>query len=38
MRAAIQNININEIWDGQVTAKDGLTRVRAQVEQAIAPK
>jgi multiple sugar transport system substrate-binding protein len=30
--------NINEIWDGKVTAKDGLTRVRAQVEEAIAPK
>jgi hypothetical protein len=26
--------NLNEIWDG----KDGLTRVRAQVEAAIAPK
>jgi multiple sugar transport system substrate-binding protein len=30
--------NLNEIWDGKVTAKDGLTRVRAQVEAAIAPK
>src|SRR6266542_1678746 len=30
--------NINEIWDAKVTAKDGLTRVRAQVEAAIAPK
>ncbi|MBI3972091.1 MAG: extracellular solute-binding protein [Chloroflexi bacterium] len=30
--------NINEIWDGKVTAKEGLQRVRAQVEEAIAPK
>lgn len=30
--------NLEEIWDGVVTAKDGLTRVRAQVEEAIAPK
>jgi multiple sugar transport system substrate-binding protein len=30
--------NLNEIWDGMVTAKDGLTRVKAQVEAAIAPK
>jgi multiple sugar transport system substrate-binding protein len=30
--------NLNEIWDGKVTAKDGLTRVRAQVEEVIAPK
>ncbi len=30
--------NLNEIWDGVVTAKDGLTRVRAQVEAVIAPK
>lgn len=30
--------NLNEIWDGVVTAKDGLTRVRPAVEAAIAPK
>ncbi len=30
--------NLEEIWDGLVTAKDGLTRVRAQVEEAIGPK
>jgi multiple sugar transport system substrate-binding protein len=30
--------NLNEIWDGKVTARDGLTRVRAAVEAAIAPK
>jgi hypothetical protein len=30
--------NLNEIWDGTVTARDGLTRVRDAVEQAIAPK
>jgi multiple sugar transport system substrate-binding protein len=30
--------NLEEIWDGVVTARDGLTRVRAQVEAVIAPK
>ncbi|MGH2371320.1 MAG: hypothetical protein ACRDI2_24355, partial [Chloroflexota bacterium] len=30
--------NLNEIWDGKITAKDGLTRVRAGVEEVIAPK
>ena len=30
--------NLEEICDGVVTAKDGLTRVRPQVEAAIAPK
>jgi len=30
--------NLNEIWDGKVSAKDGLTRVRAQVEEVVAPK
>ena len=30
--------NLEEIWDGKVTAKDGLTRVRSQVEEVIAPK
>jgi multiple sugar transport system substrate-binding protein len=29
---------INKIWNGEVTAKDHLTGVRAQVEAAIAPK
>jgi ABC-type glycerol-3-phosphate transport system substrate-binding protein len=32
------NSNLNQIWDGAVTAKDWLTGVRAQVEAAIAPK
>ena len=30
--------NLEEIWDGVVTAREGLTRVRAQVEAVIAPK
>jgi len=37
-RLVYRGNNLNEIWDGKVTAKDGLTRVRAQVEAAIAPK
>jgi multiple sugar transport system substrate-binding protein len=37
-RLIYRGTNLNEIWDGKVTAKDGLTRVRAQVEAAIAPK
>ena len=37
-RAIYRGKNIEEIWDGVVTAKDGLTRVRAQVEEVIAPK
>jgi multiple sugar transport system substrate-binding protein len=30
--------NLNQIWDGKVTAQEGFTRVRAAVEAAIAPK
>jgi hypothetical protein len=37
-RLVYRGDNRNEIWDGKVTAKDGLTRVRAQVEAVIAPK
>jgi ABC-type glycerol-3-phosphate transport system substrate-binding protein len=37
-RLIYRGSNLNEIWDGNVTAKDGLARVRAQVEAAIAPK
>ena len=29
---------MNQIWDGKVTAREGLTRVRPAVEAAIAPK
>jgi multiple sugar transport system substrate-binding protein len=37
-RSLYRGTNLNDIWDGKVTAKDGLNRVRAQVEAAIAPK
>lgn len=37
-RRVYRGTNLEEIWDGVVTAKDGLTRVRAQVDEAIAPK
>jgi multiple sugar transport system substrate-binding protein len=37
-RQIYRGTNLNEIWDGKVTAKDGLTRVRAQVEAVIAPR
>jgi multiple sugar transport system substrate-binding protein len=32
------NSNLNQIWDGNVTARDWLTGVRAQVEASIAPR
>ena len=37
-RRVYRGDNLNEIWDGKVTAKEGLQRVRAAVEAAIAPK
>ncbi len=37
-RGIYRGKNLEEIWDGVVTAKDGLTRVRAAVEATIAPK
>ncbi len=37
-RRIYRGSNLNEIWDGLVTAKEGLNRVRAAVEAAIAPK